>query len=309
MPELFSISSEVLRARSHSQPVVALETTVVTHGLPYPDNLKLAREMEDTVRAHGATPATIGVLDGTICVGMDTSQVERLATLARDGQAIKISLRDFAKASLKHLSGGTTVAGTLFAAHKAGLRVFATGGIGGVHRGAAYDVSTDLFQLSRTPVMVVCAGAKAILDLPTTLEVLETLGVPVVGYQTGEFPAFYSASSGLKVPFQADTEEEAAQFARRHWELGLESGVLLAAPPPREAALPESEVRGAIDQALQEAEKQHIRGQAVTPFLLQRVSELTVGHSLQANLALLLNNARIAARVAGFLVERKFGKV
>jgi pseudouridine-5'-phosphate glycosidase len=216
----------------------------------------------------------------------------------------KISVRDFAPAVAFKRSGGTTVAGTLLAAHKAGLRVFATGGIGGVHRlapggtGVSSDVSTDLTQLAHTPMVVVCAGAKAILNLPATLELLETLGVPVVGYQTSEFPAFYSTSSGLPVSVRVESAEQAAQIARAHWQLGMESAVLVTVPPPSEAALPRETVEGAIETALRELQAQSIHGQAVSPYLLRRVSELTEGNSLRANLALLLNNARVAAQIA-----------
>jgi pseudouridine-5'-phosphate glycosidase len=210
----------------------------------------------------------------------------------------KISRRDFATAIARGESGGTTVAGTLIAAHAAGIRVFATGGIGGVHRDAPFDVSTDLQELSRTPVMVVCAGAKSILDLAATLEVLETLGVPVIGYQTDEFPAFYARTSGLPVSVRADNPKEVADIANAHWNLGLTSAVLVVAPPPADVALSESEMETAVDQALAEAQAQNIRGQAVTPFLLGRVSELTGKASLRANLALLLNNAQIAAQIS-----------
>jgi pseudouridine-5'-phosphate glycosidase len=295
LPSVYHLAQEVARARSANAPIVALETTVVTHGLPAPDNLKLAHDMEAQVRANGATPATIGVLDGQIHVGMSTAQLERLSAAA---PLHKISRRDFATAIARRESGGTTVAGTLIAAHAAGIRVFATGGIGGVHRDTPFDVSTDLQELSRTPVMVVCAGAKSILDLPATLEVLETLGVPVVGYQTDEFPAFYARSSGLPVSVRADSPMDVADIAKAHWNLGLSSAILVVAPPPAEAALPGPEMEAAVDQALAEAQAQNLRGQAVTPFLLGRVSELTGKASLIANLALLLNNAQIAAKIA-----------
>jgi pseudouridylate synthase len=297
-----SLSAELQQALETGKPVVALESTVITHGLPYPENLSLARQMEQVVRENGAIPATIGMVEGIIYAGLQPVQLEFLAQ-AKD--VYKISLRDFAPAIAMKRSGGTTVAGTLFAAQAAGLKVFATGGIGGVHRqsvGAPFDISTDLMQLGQTPVLVVCAGAKAILDLPATLELLETLGVPVVGYQTDEFPAFYSTSSGLPVSVRADSTEQAAQIARAHWGLGLKSAVLVTVPPPPEAALPGEAVEGSIEKALQEAQTLGIRGQAVSPYLLKRVSELTEGHSLQANLALLINNARIAAQIAVHLI-------
>jgi pseudouridine-5'-phosphate glycosidase len=283
--------------------VVALESTVITHGLPYPQNLSLAEDMEAKVRGQGATPATVAVLDGEIRLGLNSDQLHRLAS-AGEGM-VKISTRDFAPAISKKASGGTTVAGTLLAASTAGIRVFATGGIGGVHhtlhgRGGSFDISADLPALARIPMIVVCAGAKAILDLPATLEYLETSGVPVVGFQTDEFPAFYSRQSGLnlKTSARADDPGQAVALARAHWSLGLTSAVLVVVPPPEEVALPPEDVAGAIRQALKESEEQEIRGQRVTPFLLERVSELTGGSSLRANLGLLLNNAEVASQIA-----------
>jgi pseudouridine-5'-phosphate glycosidase len=299
-PSFVHLSREIARALAVDAPIVALESTVITHGLPYPENLQLAQNMERTVREQNATPATIALLDGKVYIGLNTPQLERLA----QGKDVrKISVRDFAPAVVQKAVGGTTVAGTLAAAHTAGLRVFATGGIGGVHRAGEgsnhpTDISTDLIQLARTPLVVVCAGAKAILDLPATMEMLETLGVPVLGYQTDEFPAFYSRRSGLAVSARADTPLEVAEIARTHWQMGFTSAVLVANPPPEEAALSPGQVDGAIQQALQEAHAQGLRGQGVTPFLLKRVSELTGGDSLRANLALLLNNARLAAQIA-----------
>lgn len=303
LPTAVQISPIVARALNLQLPVVALESTVITHGLPYPENLALAQDMEREVRSHGATPATIAVLDGKVQVGVQDPDLERLAR----GQGLdKISTRDFAPAIAKKRSGGTTVAGTLLAATLAGIRVFATGGIGGVHRQVpgnlhsqtSLDISADLPQLSRSPVIVVCAGAKAILDLPVTLEYLETSGVPVVGYQTDDFPAFYSRSSGLPVSVRVDSPVEVAELARAHWSLGLTSAVLVTVPPPEDIALDPGSVEAAIEQALQDAGEQNIRGQQVTPFLLQRISQLTGGASLQANLGLLRNNARLAAQIA-----------
>jgi pseudouridine-5'-phosphate glycosidase len=289
------LSPEIAQARAQGLPVVALESTVITHGLPYPDNLYLAQDVERDVRDQGSVPATIAVLDGLIQVGLELNQLERLAI----GRGLsKASPRDLARLLARGESAGTTVAGTIFVAHTAGIRVFATGGIGGVHRGAAHDVSADLPQLARTPLVVVCAGAKAILDLPATLEYLETHGVPVIGYQTDEFPAFYSRTSGLPTGARVDAPEEVAQLAQLHWDLGLTSAVLVAVPPPVEVAMQAEEVQGAIEQALQEAQRARMRGQAVTPFLLKRVSELTDRESLTANLGLLRNNARLAGQVA-----------
>lgn len=309
------LSTEVRRALKQGQAVVALESTVITHGLPHPENLALARDMEAEVRACGATPATIAVLDGKVYAGLEEAQLQILddATRLAGGLASelhKLSSRDLGTAVAKGWSGGTTVAATLAIAEQAGIRVFATGGIGGVHRAArgeqAFDVSTDLALLGRTPVIVVCAGAKAILDLPATLEVLESNGVPVVGYQTDDFPAFYSISSGLQVSARADTPAEIASLAQAHWGMGQSSAVLVGNPPPAEDALEPEEINAIIDQALEELRVQGIRGQAVSPFLLARVSQLSGGASLHANLGLLKNNARLAAQVA---VELSKGKI
>ena len=265
-------------------PVVALESAVITHGLPRPQNYTLANNLENEVRANNAIPATIAIMDGKIRIGLDQASLERLAN---DLDAHKVSKRDFAAVLASGASGGTTVAGTLVAARSVGVRVFATGGIGGVHRKAPFDVSADLPELSRSPLVVVCAGAKAILDLPATLEYLETMGVLVIGYRTDEFPAFYSRESGLAVNASADSPSEVANIARVHWELGLESALLVVVPPPAEA------------------QANNIHGPAVTPFLLGKVSELTGGASLQANLALLRNNAVLAAQIANQLAPRK----
>jgi pseudouridine-5'-phosphate glycosidase len=296
LPFAYRLSPEVGRALGSNAPVVALETTVITHGLPEPENLKLARDMEAVVRKNGATPATVGVLNGHIWVGMSGEQVQ---DLANSNPLYKISRRDFGFVIARKESGGTTVAGTLIAAHTAGIRVLATGGIGGVHRGAPFDVSADLHELSRRPLIVVCAGAKSILDIPATLEVLETLGVPVIGYQTDDFPAFYARSSGIKVQMRAENPREVAEIAAAHWKLGLESAVVVVAPVPKDKALPIQEMESAITQALAEAAEQKIHGKDATPFLLARVSTLTGRASLQANLALLRNNAKIAAKIAG----------
>jgi pseudouridine-5'-phosphate glycosidase len=288
-------SEEVRQALDNQQPIVGLETAVVTHGLPYPTNIELAQAMENLIREEGAVPATVGVLGGKAQVGMNPADIQ---LLSQDRDVIKVSRRDFSRAALKKLNGGTTVAGTITALHRAGIQVFATGGIGGVHRNAPNDISADLHTMAQTPVIVVCAGAKSILDLPATLETLETLSVPVVGYQTSTFPAFYARSSGLPVTAQVEDPEEAAVLARAHWEMGVNSAVLLAVPAPLEDALPDKEMQEAVDQALQDARDHNIHGQEVTPFLLNRVSELTGKSSMKANLGLLLNNARIAARVA-----------
>ena len=302
LPKSYQLSPEVIQARRLNLPLVALESAVITHGLPRPTNLELAMSVEDEIRAYHAVPATIALIAGKICVGLDHASLERLSN---ERDARKVSRRDFATTLAANASGGTTVAGTLVAARAVGIRVFSTGGIGGVHRQAPFDISADLIELSRSPLVVVCAGAKAILDLPNTLEYLETMAVPVVGYQTDEFPAFYSRSSGLKLTASADTPAQIATIARIHWSLGLESAILVVLPLPEEVALPRDAVEKMIEQALSEAQKKGIHGQAVTPFLLSRVSELSGGASLHANLELLRNNARLAAQIAVELAPGK----
>lgn len=289
------LSPEISRALNMGAPIVALESTVITHGLPRPQNLLLARDMEKQVRDSGATPATIALLDGKIRIGLSD---EELIRLSESDSTLKVSHRDFATAIVKKTDGGTTVAGTMYAANMAGIKVFATGGIGGVHKESAFDISTDLRSLAEIPTIVVCAGAKAILDLPATLEYLETMGVPVVGYQTNEFPSFYSRESGLNVSARLNSPKEIADFAKAHWELGMKSGVLVTNPIPETEAIPKSEMEPIIAKASAEAIKRGIHGQALTPFLLSRIGELSKGKSLKANLALLLNNARLAAEIA-----------
>jgi pseudouridylate synthase len=299
LPPHTFIKPEVYQALQNNQPIVALESTVITHGLPYPENLQLASGLESDVQANHATPATIALLKGKIHIGLTSAELE---TLASSGQGLrKISRRDFGIAIARQESGGTTVAGTLIAAHSAGIKVFATGGIGGVHRDAPFDISADLPELSRTPLIVVCAGAKSILDLPATIEYLETMGVAVIGYQTDEFPAFYSRKSGLPVNVSVQTPAEVADIARAQWDLGIHSAVLVVAPPPEEKALPHEEIDGIIEQALAEAKEKKIKGYATTPFLLARISELSGGKSMNTNLALLHNNATIAAQIASQL--------
>lgn len=303
MTDAYFVSShEVKRAIKIGLPIVALESTVITHGLPRPLNLSLARDMEQAVRNEGATPATIGVLDGVIHIGLNETEMDRLAN---EKEAIKIGPRDFAQAIVNSAAGGTTVAGTMFVAQTAGIKVFATGGIGGVHREARFDVSADLQALATIPMIVVCAGAKAILDLPATLEYLETMGVPVVGFGTEDFPAFYSRESGLEVSTRLDTPQAIAEFAQTHWGLGMRSAVLVVNPIPAEEAIPRSEIEPLIARASEEAVKQNIHGKALTPFLLQRLNELTHGRATRANLALLLNNAHLAAKIAHALSEKK----
>jgi pseudouridine-5'-phosphate glycosidase len=251
--------------------------------------------MERAVRDEGATPATVAFLDGELHIGLTDAELERLAN---EDDVLKIGPRDFATTTTKGMSGGTTVAGTMFACRNTAIKVFATGGIGGVHRESAFDISADLQALATIPMIVVCAGAKAILDLPATLEYLETMGVPVVGFGTDKFPAFYSRESGLDVSVQLDTPEEIVSFAKAHWETGMQSAVLVTNPVPSGEAIPKSEMDPLIDKASKEAKEKGIHGKAVTPFLLQRLNELTNGKSMRANLALLLNNARLAAQIA-----------
>jgi pseudouridine-5'-phosphate glycosidase len=279
------------------EPLVALETTVISHGLPHPYNLETALALEETVRQHGATPATIALFDGKIKVGLDHVDLEKLA-ISKD--VVKVSRRDLALVLNKKQTGATTVAATMICANLAGIRVFATGGIGGVHRGATttLDISADLPELAQTPVIVVCAGAKAILDLPLTLEYLETLGVPVIGYGTDELPAFYTPQSGLRLEARADSPAEVAQIARTKWDLGLQGGLLVTVPPPVTEALPPARIEQAINNALAAAERLQIRGKATTPFLLDWIRQETEGASLEANIALLKNNAEVAAQIA-----------
>jgi pseudouridine-5'-phosphate glycosidase len=305
LPEFVKISPRVSNAISLKLPIVALESTVVTHGLPYPENINLARDMESEIEQIGVTPATVAVLDGDVQVGLNPLQLDRLAT---EKGLKKISSRDYAGVISQKSSGGTTVAGTLVVAERVGIRVFATGGIGGVHRVPKFDISADLIQLAKSRVVVVCAGAKAILDLPSTLEYLETYCIPVVGYQTDEFPAFYSKSSGFGVSVMANSPDEIASIAKNHWDFGLESAILVVVPPPEEVALPKGEVHKAVDRALEEASGTGIRGQEMTPFLLKRVTELTGGSSLRANLGLLRNNARIAALISKHMDLSSFGQ-
>lgn len=296
MNKHLQILPEIQLALKRHQPIVALESAVITHGLPYPENVKLAHEMEAQVRSQHAIPATTAILDGKIRIGLTVEDTEHLGH--PDTPSRKISRRDFGIAIHNKLNGGTTVTGTLITAHLAGIQVFATGGIGGVHRDAPFDISADLKELSQTPLIVVCAGAKSILDLPATIEYLETMGVPILGYQTDEFPAFFSRSSGLPVNARIETPAEAVEIALAQWELGLSSAALVVVPPPAETALDSDEVEKIIRQALEEAHDQKITGAAVTPYLLKRVNELSRGASLRANLDLLKNNARVAALTA-----------
>jgi pseudouridine-5'-phosphate glycosidase len=296
---MLDIRPEVAAALEARRPVVALESTLIAHGLPWPVNLETARAAEDAVRAEGAVPATVAVWQGQPVVGLDAAQLEQLA---RQPDVRKASSRDLAAALAQGAFAATTVAATMRLAHQASLRVFATGGIGGVHpaQGAAFDVSADLHELARTPVAVVCAGAKGILDLAATLEVLETLSVPVVGYEADEFPAFLLRSSGLPVGARVNSPAEAATLLEAHWQLGG-AGVVLAQPLPAETALGPEDFHKALVRAESQARAAEVRGPALTPFLLARLAELTGGRTLRANQALIVANARLAARVAAAL--------
>lgn len=300
-------SNDVKRAMNIPLPIVALESTVLTHGLPRPQNLQLARDMERAVREEGATPATIAFLDSYLHVGLTDAELERLSN---DKDAFKVGPRDFATFSIYDANGGTTVAGTMLACKHANIKVFATGGIGGVHRDAPFDISADLQALATIPMIVVCAGAKAILDLPATLEYLETMSVPVVGFGTDDFPAFFSRESGLEVSINLDTPEDVVAYAKAHWDTGLQSAILVANPLPEADAIPKSEMEPHIEKATKEAHEKGIHGKELTPFLLSRIAELTKGKSMRANLSLLLNNARLAAQIARALRQtekRKLG--
>lgn len=303
---MFTVLDEVQRARELDAPIVALESTVITHGLPTPQNMELALAMEEKVRAEGAVPATVALLDGQIRVGIGKAELERLANTK---DPVKVSRRDFAKVIVKKLDGGTTVAGTMLAAQKAGIKVFATGGIGGVHKESYLDISTDLQALSDTPMIVVCAGAKSILDLPATLEYLETMAVPVVGYGTDEFPAFFSRHSGLGVSVRLDSPAEIAAFAKTHWDLGMKSAILVTNPIPAEHSLDDDFINPIIAQASADAQEKGIHGQALTPFLLARINELSDGKSLASNLVLLHHNATLAAKIAKEMRGNKEKKI
>lgn len=290
-------TSEVKQALEQKRPVVALESTIITHGMPWPQNYEMAQKVEATVRENGATPATIAVIEGEIYVGLTA---ETLEALAKTQDALKLSRADLAICMAKGLTGATTVAATMIIANLAGISVFATGGIGGVHRGAelSFDISADLQELAQTPVSVVAAGPKAILDIPKTLEVLETLGVPVIAFGQDDLPAFWSRSSGLQAPLRMDTARDIARAHEIRKTLGLPGGQLIANPVPLDKEIPKDHIDPIIQVALDEAEKRNISAKKVTPFLLTKILELTDGRSLDTNIALVLNNARLAAEIA-----------
>ncbi|WP_299373202.1 pseudouridine-5'-phosphate glycosidase [uncultured Kiloniella sp.] len=292
-----NIAPEVANALAEGKAVVALESTIIAHGMPYPKNVETAREVEDLIRDQGAVPATIAVLDGVIRIGLDEAALEKLG---KAENVAKLSRRDLPLIVAQKGDGATTVAATMICAALAGISVFATGGIGGVHRGAEndFDISADLEELAKTPVAVVCAGAKSILDLPKTLEFLETRGVPVVGYQTNKFPAFYCRDSGLDAPLTADSASEIAGMLAVQQDLGYQGGAVIANPIPESHAMDRSEMDSVIESALNSATKDGIFGKAITPYLLGKIVELTKGRSLESNIALVKNNAVLAANIA-----------
>ncbi len=296
------ILPEIREALATHKPVVALESTIIAHGMPYPDNLKTAQMLEATVRQHGAVPATIAILGGVWKIGLSSADLEFLAVAK---EVRKASRMDLGGVISRGLHAAVTVSGTMIGADLAGIRIFATGGIGGVHRGApqTFDISADLEELGKTRVAVVSAGAKAILDLPLTLEYLETKGVPVVGFGTSELPAFYTRESGLKLVERVDTPEQAAALLHEHWQVPHSGGVLFANPIPSESAMPRAQIEGAIEDALKQAEREGISGKALTPFLLSALGKITAGASLTANIALVKNNAAVAARIAAALTR------
>ncbi|NCB40526.1 MAG: pseudouridine-5'-phosphate glycosidase [Erysipelotrichia bacterium] len=297
MSENLIISAEVQNALADKLPVVALESTIISHGMPWPQNVETAKMLEKTVRDNGGVPATIAILDGNIRVGLDDSELEMLGT---SKNVRKASRRDLPSILAVKQHAATTVSATMICAHLAGIKFFATGGIGGVHRGASetFDISADLPEFTRTPVLVVCAGAKAILDIPLTMEYLETLGIPVLGYRTDEMSAFYYRSSGVKIPQRFDEPEQAAQIFYQSLQLGYKSGILVGNPVPEEFSLNRAKIEHCISEALSDAAKQNVNGQAVTPFLLGRLNAITAGDSLKTNIALVNNNAALCARIA-----------
>lgn len=304
LADLLVYSAEVQAARAAGKPIVALESTIITHGMPFPQNVETARQVEADIRAADAVPATIAVLDGRIRIGLDAADLDRLG---QEKNVMKCSRADLAIAVATGRPGSTTVAATMMAAEAAGISVFATGGIGGVHKGAetSFDISADLDELSRTPVCVVCAGAKALLDIPKTLEVLETRGVPVIAYGTDEVPAFWSRESGLPAPYRMDSAGEIARLIEARKLFGGHGGVLIANPVPAESEISRGEMGQYIDAAIAEAARRDVRGKAVTPFVLGHIFELTKGRSLVTNIALVRNNARLAAAIAVALAAAK----
>lgn len=296
--DYLKISKEVQEALNNNQPIVALESTIISHGMPYPKNKETALQCEEIIRKNGATPATIAIINGKICIGLTTEQIEYIAKNGKD--VIKTSRRDIPVVVSKQQDGATTVSATMYIASLVGIKIFATGGIGGVHRGAeiTMDISADLDEFAKTNVAVVCAGAKAILDLEKTLEYLETKGVPVVGYKTKTLPAFYTRTSPYQVDVEMDTPEQIAEMLKTKWDLGLEGGVLITNPIPEEYSLDEKVMNDAIDQALKMMNNLGIKGKETTPYLLKTIKDLTKGESLESNIKLVFNNCLLATQIA-----------
>jgi pseudouridine-5'-phosphate glycosidase len=304
MKEYLVFSKTVKEALDAKKPVVALESTIISHGMPYPENVNTAKEVEEIIIENGAVPATIAIIDGKIIVGLSEEQMEFMAT---EEHIVKASRRDLPIILTQKLHASTTVAATMICAKLAGIEVFVTGGIGGVHRGAetTFDVSADLQELAKTNVAVISAGAKAILDLKLTMEYLETFGVPVLGYQADEFPAFYTRTSGIQANYRVETPEETAKIIRTKWELGLDGGVIIGNPIPEAYSMNPEDMNNAIDAALKEVNELGIEGKEVTPFLLDKIKDLTGGESLEANIALIKNNAQLGAKIATALATSK----
>ncbi|NVD99203.1 MULTISPECIES: pseudouridine-5'-phosphate glycosidase [unclassified Massilia] len=302
MHQYLSLSPEVANARAAGKAIVALESTIISHGMPYPQNVQMANEVEQIIRDAGAVPATIAIIDGKICIGLTPEQLE---LLGKSPEALKVSRRDLPYVLSQNKLGATTVAATMICAQLAGISVFVTGGIGGVHRGAetSFDISADLQELAQTNVAVVCAGVKSILDIGLTLEYLETLGVPVISVGQQGFPAFFTRESGFNADFQLDTAAEQASFVHTKWRLGLKGGVIVSNPVPQADAMPKEEIDAITVQALQEADENGVTGKKVTPFLLARIKTLTQGRSLATNIALVKNNARVGAELARAMLE------
>jgi pseudouridine-5'-phosphate glycosidase len=304
MHPFLDIHPDVAQAKAEGRAVVALESTIISHGMPYPQNVATAREVEGIIRSEGAVPATIGIIKGRVKIGLTDDELE---SFGQNRTVEKVSRRDFPLLIAQKMDGATTVAGTMIAAQWAGLRVFVTGGLGGVHRGVSesWDISADLSELAQTDVAVVCAGVKSILDIPKTLEVLETSGVPVIGYKTDDFPAFFTRSSGCPVLQRVDELSQLAAIIKTKYDLGLKGGVVVANPIPEEDEIPAAEIHQTIEEALRDARKQGIAGKAVTPFLLKNIVERTQGRSLRSNIALVKNNARVGAQLAVSLARLK----
>lgn len=303
MKEYFEYSAEVLNALQQKKPILALESTIISHGMPYPENLEMALAVEKIAKEHDVTPATIAVMNGKIKIGLSQSELE---AFANDKAVVKASRRDLPFILAKKQSAGTTVAATLFCAHYAGIKVFATGGIGGVHRGNDQDISADLIEIARTPIAMICAGAKAILDLPRTLEFLEMMSVPVIGFQTNVLPAFYSNTSVYHLSERVDDTETLAQVVKLHWELGMNNGILITNPIPKVFNIPSEIIEPAIQKAIHHAELNQITGKALTPFLLKEICKITEGKSLQANIALIKNNVRLGAELCYQLAKQSY---